>query len=104
MNFINGLDRYKSRKGYSNADLARLLGVSDSMVSQYFSGKSGMSLDNLSKLLRDGMLLEEAFDEETAAEIKKGIVERRPESQDALDVVLRGLKEIVTLLENGKSL
>ena len=102
MNFINGLDQYKTRKGYTKADLARLLGVSDSMVSQYFSGKSGMSLDTLAKLLRDGMTLEEAFGEETAASIKKGIARDGKKNSDALGIVLQGLKEMVSILENGK--
>ena len=103
MNFINGLDQYKTRKGYKKADLARLLGVSDSVVSQYFSGKSWMSLDNLAKLLRDGMTLEEAFGEETAAAIKKGIARDGTKKSDALGIVLQGLKEIVSVLENGES-
>lgn len=95
MNFIKGLESFKTRKGYSNADLARLLGVSDSSVSQYFSGKSGMSLDNLAKLLRNGMLLEEVFDEETAEAIKRNMTPGMPNPGDPLHVVVEGLRQIL---------
>ena len=103
MNIINGLNDFKERKGYTNADLSRLLGVSDSMVSQYLSGKSGMSLDNLATLLRDGMKLEEAFDNVTADAIKKRLLGDGDKHCDAMGLVVQGLKDIIFTLENGKS-
>lgn len=94
MNFVDGLKSFKSRKRLSNADLSRLLGVSDSMISQYLSGKSGMSLDSLSILLMEGMTLEEAFGEPVASAVKKNIVEERP-VQDSLKVVVSGLRKLL---------
>lgn len=100
MNLIKGLKDFKARRNYTNADLSRLLGVSDSMVSQYLSGKSGMSLENLAALLRDGMTLEEAFDEETASAIRKNISysSMKPDS-DPADVVREGLRRILDMLD-----
>lgn len=95
MNLIKGLKEFKERRGYTNMDLSRLLGVSDSMVSQYMSGKSGMSLDNLSALLRDGMTLEEAFGEETAEAIKKNISSTPKDPLDPVQVVAEGLRRIL---------
>lgn len=95
MNLIKGLKEFKERKRLSNADLSRLLGVSDSMISQYLSGKSGMSLEVLAALLRAGMSLEEAFDEETAAAIKKIIFPEFSNPEDPLQVVMEGLRRML---------
>ena len=103
VNLINGLISYKNRKHYSNADLAALLGVSDSAVSQYFSGKSGISLDKLSILLRDGMTLEEAFDKETETAVIANYRDGRPRDVNAMEVLLNGMKEIIFTIENSKS-
>lgn len=95
MNLIKGLKDFKERKKLSNADLSRLLDVSDSMVSQYLSGKSGMSLEILAALLRAGMTLEEAFDEETAEAIKRNMAPGMPKTGDPLQVVVAGLRQIL---------
>ena len=52
MNIVEGLTSYKSRKGYSNIQIAEVLGCSSSVVSLYLSGKSGLSLEKLAALLR----------------------------------------------------
>ena len=95
MNLIKGLNDFKERKKLSGADLSRLLGVSDSMVSQYLSGKSGMSLEILAALLRAGMSLEEAFDKETAEAVKKNLAQEIANPQEPLQVVMEGLRQMI---------
>jgi len=95
MNLIKGLKDFKERKKLSNADLSRLLGVSDSMVSQYLSGKSGMSLEILAALLRSGMTLEEAFDKDTAEAVKKNLEREIANPQEPLQVVMEGLRQMI---------
>lgn len=98
MNIVDGLAKYKARKKYSNTDIARLLDCSDSVVSQYLRGSSGLSLEKLSILLRDGMTLEEAFGEDTAKVIRDNLKESRPVS-DPMTIVVEGLKQIIENLK-----
>jgi predicted transcriptional regulator len=95
MNIIEGLTSYKSRKGYSNIQLAELLGCSSSVVSLYLSGKSGLSLEKLAILLKDGMSLEEAFGEDVATAIKSNIKRERPDPSGSLQVVIDGLRMLL---------
>lgn len=95
MNIIEGLTSYKARKGYSNIQLAELLGCSSSVVSLYLSGKSGLSLEKLAILLKDGMSLEEAFGEDVAAAIKSNIRMERPDPSCSMQVVIDGLRMLL---------
>ena len=61
MNIVDGLALFMARKKIKGKELARILECSDSSVSLYLSGKSGISLEKLSMLFRNGMTLEEAF-------------------------------------------
>ena len=84
------------RKHYNNADLSRLLKVSDSMVSQYLSGKSGMSLDKLAILLCDGMYIEEVFGKDVAEKIKKNLIgDAQDHNSDSVKIVIDGLRKII---------
>lgn len=94
MNIVDGLARYKARKNYGNTDIARLLGCSDSVVSQYLKGSSGLSLDKLATLLRDGMTLEEAFGDETARMIRDNSPRETPEFDTVYAMVKRALAEL----------
>lgn len=82
MNIIEGLTSYKARKGYSNIQLAELLGCSSSVVSLYLSGKSGLSL-------------EEAFGEDVATAIKSNIKRERPDQSGSMQVVMDGLRMLL---------
>ena len=44
------------REGYTQTDLARLLGLSQTRVSERFRGKTRWSIDDLSKLVELGAL------------------------------------------------
>lgn len=102
MNLIKGLKDFKDRRKLSNAELSRMLGVSDSMVSQYLSGKSGMSLEILAALLRAGMSLEEAFDVETAEAIKRNLSPEIQNPADPLNVVVEGLRKILEQIKPNR--
>jgi predicted transcriptional regulator len=96
MKFTDGLNSYMERKHYNNADLSRLLKFSDSMVSQYLSGKSGMSLDKLAILLCDGMYLEEVFGNDVAEKIKKNLIgDAQDHKSDSVKIVIEGLQKII---------
>ena len=97
MNIVEGLTSYKSRKGYSNIQIAEVLGCSSSVVSLYLSGKSGLSLEKLAALLKDGMTLEEAFGEEVADAIKSNIISEKTSAGNSLQIVIEGLKSLLEL-------
>lgn len=99
MNIVEGLSKYKKRKRYENNDIALLLGCSPSVVSQYLSGKSGLSLEKLSILLKDGMLLEEAFGEDVANAIKANMRIDKKDYGDSMSIVIEGLKKILDTIE-----
>lgn len=103
MNIIDGISSFMARKNLNNKQVAELLGCSDSTVSLYLSGKSGISLEKLGMLLKNGMTLEEAFGTETAAAIKKNIG-RENDGEDPMGIVLSGLKAIISAVENGEPL
>lgn len=95
MNIIDGISSFMARKNLNNKQVAELLGCSDSTVSLYLSGKSGISLEKLAALLRAGMTLEEAFDEETAEAIKRNMAPGMSNTGDPLQVVVAGLRQIL---------
>lgn len=99
MNIIDGLSSFKRRKNYSNIQLSELLGCSTSVVSLYLSGKSGLSLDKLAILLKDGMTLEEAFGAEVSNKIKENENYGSKVESEPMKLVLDGLKAIIQTLE-----
>ena len=101
MNLVEGLTAYKSRMNLNNKQLAQLLDCSDSVVSLYLSGKSGLSLDKLAVLLKNGMKLEEAFGEDVAESVRAGLLQNVGAS-DPLEIVTEGLRRILDALDGLK--
>lgn len=100
-NLVEGLTTYKSRMNLNNKQLALLLDCSDSVVSLYLSGKSGLSLDKLAVLLKNGMKLEEAFGEDVAEAVRAGLLQNVGAS-DPLEIVTEGLRRILDALDGLK--
>ena len=100
MNIVDGLALFMARKKIKGKELARILECSDSSVSLYLSGKSGISLEKLSMLFRNGMTLEEAFGEEVAKAIRKSWGEDSKVECDSLKIVVDGLRKILEALDN----
>ncbi|MBR4348295.1 MAG: hypothetical protein IKP90_05080 [Fibrobacter sp.] len=105
MNIIEGLTAFKVRKNYSNNKLAEVLGCSSSVVSLYLSGKSGLSLDKLAILLKDGMTLEEAFGDEVAAAVKSNMAKdfNKAFTDDSMTIVIDGLQKILDACRGNAS-
>ena len=99
MNIVDGLASFMARKRLKGTELAEMLGCSDSVVSLYLSGKSGLSLDKLSILLKNGMTLEEAFGDDVAKAIKENLVDSSASKKDSLSVVVDGLQRILDLIK-----
>lgn len=100
MNIVDGLALFMARKKIKGKELARILECSDSSVSLYLSGKSGISLEKLSMLFRNGMTLEEAFGEEVAKAIRKSLGEDSKGDCDSLKIVVEGLRKILEALDS----
>ena len=101
MNLVECLTAYKSLMNLNNKQLAQLLDCSDSIVSLYLSGKSGLSLDKLAVLLKNGMKLEEAFGEDVAEAVRAGLLQNVGAS-DPLEIVTEGLRRILDALDGLK--
>lgn len=101
MNLVEGLTAYKSRMNINNKQLAQLLDCSDSVVSLYLSGKSGLSIDKLAVLLKNGMKLEEAFGEDVAEAVRAGLL-KNVGASDPLEIVTEGLRRILDALDGLK--
>lgn len=101
MNLVEGLTAYKSRMNLNNKQLTQLLDCSDSVVSLYLSGKSGLSLDKLAVLLKNGMKLEEAFGEDVAEAVRAGLL-KNVGASDPLEIVTEGLRRILDALDGLK--
>ena len=101
MNLVECLTAYKSLMNLNNKQLAQLLDCSDSVVSLYLSGKSGLSLDKLAVLLKNGMKLEEAFGEDVAEAVRAGLLQNVGAS-DPLEIVTEGLRRILDALDGLK--
>ena len=70
-------------------------------MSLYLSGKSGLSLDKLAVLLKNGMKLEEAFGEDVADAVRAGLLQNVGAS-DPLEIVTEGLRRILDALDGLK--
>ena len=101
MNLVECLTAYKSLMNLNNKQLAQLLDCSDSVVSLYLSGKSGLSLDKLAVLLKNGMKLEDAFGEDVAEAVRAGLLQNVGAS-DPLEIVTEGLRRILDALDGLK--
>lgn len=95
-----GLIHFMQRKSLKSTDVAQLLGCSNAVVSLYLSDKSGISLDKLCILLKNGMSVEEAFGDEVGSAIRNQINNDKKSSiqenaGDSLSVVLDGLEKMI---------
>lgn len=100
MNIIDGLETFKTRMKLNNKQLAQIMKCSDSAVSLYLSGDSGMSLEKLALLLKAGMKLEEAFGEDVAQAIKANLRRSQTADVDPLSIVSEGLQQILDVVKN----
>lgn len=99
MNIVDGLASFVARKKLKNNEIAKMLGCSDGAVSQYMSGKCGISIERLAILLKNGMTLEEAFGDDVAKAIKENLVDNSANKKDSLYVVVDGLQRILDLIK-----
>ena len=73
MSKINFLS-FMSRQKISQAELAEVLEVHQSAVSQYVSGKSGVVFDKVEKLVELGITPEELFGEVAGKKMREAII------------------------------
>ncbi len=104
----SGLIQFMQRKGFKATDIARLLNCSSAVVSLYLSDRSGISLDRLCVLLKNGMSVEEAFGEEVGKAIRQQIESDRSENEkmlteDSLSIVLDGLEKMITSVRKERA-
>lgn len=104
MNIVDGLAAFKARKNYSNAKIAEMLDCSTSVVSLYLSGKSGLSLEKLALLLKNGMTLTEAFGEDVASAIIANIRNEKACCGDTMEIVIDGLQRILDAVKRPNGL
>jgi len=90
-----------NRQKISQAELANVLDVRQSTVSQYVSGKSGVVFDKVEKLVELGITPEELFGEATGKKMREVIIrDYLSKSGDitnpnSLEIVKDGLIEIL---------
>lgn len=66
-------EAYRLRKKHTVAELARLLGVKDAAIYNYKYGKSKPSYESIEKMLLDGALISEIFNEEVQKKVLESI-------------------------------
>jgi transcriptional regulator with XRE-family HTH domain len=92
---------FMNRRKISQAELANILNVHQSAVSQYVSGKSGVVFDKVEKLVELGITPEELFGEVAGKKMRDAIIGdylSKPENitnQNSLEIVKEGLIEIL---------
>ncbi|MDR1830902.1 MAG: helix-turn-helix domain-containing protein [Candidatus Fibromonas sp.] len=90
-----------NRRRISQVELAEVLGVHQSAVSQYVSGKSGVVFDKVEKLVELGITPEELFGETIGKKMREAIIKDylsksgEIKDQSPLEVVKEGLIEIL---------
>jgi len=90
-----------NRQKISQAELADILNVHQSAVSQYVSGKSGVVFDKVEKLVELGITPEELFGESAGKKMREVIIrDYLSKSGDitnpnSLEIVKEGLIEIL---------
>jgi predicted transcriptional regulator len=93
--------RFMNRQKISQVELAEVLGVHQSAVSQYVSGKSGVVFDKVEKLVELGITPEELFGEVIGKKMREAIIKDylsksgEIKEQSPLEVVKEGLIEIL---------
>jgi len=93
--------RFMNRQKISQVELAEVLGVHQSAVSQYVSGKSGVVFDKVEKLVELGITPEELFGEVIGKKMREAIIKdylsksKDIKGQSPLEVVKEGLIEIL---------
>jgi predicted transcriptional regulator len=97
IDFLN----FMSRKKISQTELADVLDVHQSAVSQYVSGKSGVVFDKVEKLVELGITPEELFGEAAGKKMRDAIIRDylsksgETTNQNSLEIVKEGLIEIL---------
>ena len=97
IDFLN----FMNRRRISQVELAEVLGVRQSAVSQYVSGKSGVVFDKVEKLVELGITPEELFGETIGKKMREAIIKDylsksgEIKEQSPLEVVKEGLIAIL---------
>lgn len=92
---------FMQRQKISQAELADILDVHQSSVSQYVSGKSGILFDKVQKLVELGISPEELFGNELGRKMRDNIISeylsgaKDENGKTPFDVVKEGLIEIL---------
>ncbi|MDR2594886.1 MAG: helix-turn-helix domain-containing protein [Fibromonadaceae bacterium] len=92
---------FMNRKKISQTELAEVLDVHQSAVSQYVSGKSGVVFDKVEKLVELGITPEELFGETVGKKMRDSIIRDylsksgEITNQNSLEIVKEGLIEIL---------
>jgi len=92
---------FMNRKKISQTELAEVLDVHQSAVSQYVSGKSGVVFDKVEKLVELGITPEELFGENVGKKMRDAIIRDylsqsgEITNQNSLEIVKDGLIEIL---------
>jgi len=92
---------FMNRKKISQTELAEVLDVHQSAVSQYVSGKSGVVFDKVEKLVELGITPEELFGENVGKKMRDSIIRDylsksgEITNQNPLEIVKEGLIEIL---------
>jgi len=92
---------FMNRKKISQTELAEVLDVHQSAVSQYVSGKSGVVFDKVEKLVELGITPEELFGEIAGKKMRDSIIRDYLSksgdmtTQNSLEIVKEGLIEIL---------
>ncbi|MBO5531815.1 MAG: helix-turn-helix transcriptional regulator [Fibrobacter sp.] len=93
------LQEFMTRKGFTQQQLAEVIGVKRELVGAWNTGRSDLTRENMSKLLEAGMYLDEIFGDEVAGKITYRNQVDSDASENPRDVVISGLKAIIAELE-----
>ena len=93
------LQEFMTRKGFTQQQLAEVIGVKRELVGAWNTGRSDLTRENMSKLLEAGMFLDEIFGDEIAGKIVYRNKAGSDASENPRDIVLSGLKAMIAELE-----
>lgn len=93
------LQEFMTRKGFTQQQLAEVIGVKRELVGAWNTGRSDLTRENMSKLLEAGMYLDDIFGDEVAGKITYRNQVDSDASENPRDVVISGLKAIIAELE-----
>jgi transcriptional regulator with XRE-family HTH domain len=100
--------RFCKRMGYTYAELAKLLGVTQSLIGQSAGGRTKLGYDNLLKLIQLGATAEELFGDEIGGAFKMRCYGEYAKdnslfnASDPKSVVMEGLKAILSDMQKHK--